>query len=355
MNRLNFYPKLDSLRALAVILVIISHWFSGNHFFNRYTNNGTLGVTLFFVLSGFLITGILINYKTKLQTNQKSIGKALGVFYFRRSLRIFPIYYLLLIFILVTHLPSFKDELCWHFFYVSNVYFWIKGSFQGFFSHLWSLAVEEQFYLIWPLLILVTTIKKLKYILLISVLGAFLYRIWAISDANEMARFLLPGSFDSFAIGGIFAFAHKGIFRLSSKWMETRVKWILGFIFLAFSQAWMFVPTSKNWNLAVYLLVLSVAFGWMILASCEVKENQKKSFILENRNIMYLGKISYGLYLYHNFIPYLYDFEVIGVPAVLSLYFSQLLRFSLLILIASFSWFLIEKPLLKFKNQYVQF
>lgn len=346
-----FYPKLDSLRAIAVLLVIVSHWFSDEHFLNRYTSNGTIGVTLFFVLSGFLITGILLNYKTNLSTDIKGIGKALKVFYWRRSLRIFPIYYLLLFCLLIIHLAPFKGAFWWHFFYASNVYFWLQGSFQGSFSHFWSLAVEEQFYLIWPILILVISVRKLMGLFLIGILAAVLYRLLFISESNEMARFLLPGSIDSFAIGAIFAMIKKGMLKISYKLNEVKAQWLLGFVFFILSQTCMNLPLPKNWNLSFYLSLLSLSFGWMILACCNVNESNSKSFFLENRILMYLGKISYGLYLYHNFIPYFYDFKVPGLPAFASLYIAQFMRFGMLISIASISWFFIEKPLLRFKNK----
>src|SRR6476620_2899804 len=94
-----YYRQLDTLRAFAVGMVLLSHWFSPKHIINKYTLNGTLGVTLFFVLSGFLITGILLRTKTSIE-NRLSLREAFKTFYIRRSLRIFPVYYLLLFILL---------------------------------------------------------------------------------------------------------------------------------------------------------------------------------------------------------------------------------------------------------------
>ena len=104
-NNLEYFSQLDSLRAIAVIMVIISHWFSNEHFLNRFTANGVNGVTLFFVLSGFLITGLLLKSKYKVEEGS-SMWSAFKVFYMRRSLRIFPVYYLLLFISLVFNLAS---------------------------------------------------------------------------------------------------------------------------------------------------------------------------------------------------------------------------------------------------------
>jgi peptidoglycan/LPS O-acetylase OafA/YrhL len=197
MRKLNeqYFPQLDSLRAIAVLLVIISHWFSAQHFLNRYVPNGIFGVTLFFVLSGFLITSILLKIKTKLEAGG-SHGEAFKVFYVRRSLRIFPAYYLLLFILVVLNLASVRDSFWWHFFYVSNFYFWIKGAFAGSLSHLWSLAVEEQFYFVWPAIILLVPWRFLTSVLLAGVLTGFLFRWVMVTDLSDMGRLLKPGSHD---------------------------------------------------------------------------------------------------------------------------------------------------------------
>ena len=107
-----------------------------------------LAVETFFVISGFLITGILLD--NRLQNSQSQILKQ---FYIRRFLRIFPLHYLVLLLGLVVNADSLRESWCWQVFYLSNIYFYLNG-WHGYFSHFWSLAVEEQFYLFWPLLII---------------------------------------------------------------------------------------------------------------------------------------------------------------------------------------------------------
>src|SRR6185369_17123224 len=158
-------PGLDGLRAIAFLLVFALH--------TNYLQMGWVGVSLFFVLSGYLITGILLDMKKKLPRREYFIK-----FYGRRFLRIFPLYYfyliLLAIFILI--LPSLKlnllnAELGPHYFnqiWVAALYvydFFHASAFferSRFFVHLWSLSVEEQFYLLWPLLIFLTPREKFK-------------------------------------------------------------------------------------------------------------------------------------------------------------------------------------------------
>jgi len=171
------YPALDGLRGIAILLVVVFHNFGFIDFFFF----GWLGVDLFFVLSGFLITGILL----------KSVGKPgyLRNFYFRRILRIFPLYYLLLIvcFFILPFISSLKPQLDYNSHH--QVYFWTytqnwlfalsPPANSNYLIHLWSLGVEEQFYLIWPLLIL--WIRKPKTLLVIVatlLAGVLIFRSW---------------------------------------------------------------------------------------------------------------------------------------------------------------------------------
>ena len=348
-----YYPSLDSVRAFAVILVIISHWFSSEHFLNRYTSNGTIGVTLFFVLSGFLITGILLNYKAQLEHNGTGLMHLMKNFYLRRSLRIFPIYYLTIVVILIFQFSMIKDGLWWHFFYLSNVYFWLQGTFNGSLSHFWSLAVEEQFYLIWPILILLLPWRRIHILLITGILYGLIFRLIYVNELNEMARFLLPGSLDSFCIGAIFAIAKKGSFPLAMGCIGNRNILLTGFfgcLVLSFICKELYL--TPGLNSALFIFLLSCAFGFLIIVLClEKKPNSKKS-ILQNPLLMYIGKISYGLYLYHNFIPFPYELNLSWLPISLSQYAAQLCRFFLLLLVATASWFLIEKPFLRLKNKY---
>ena len=350
-----YYPSLDSLRAIAVILVIISHWFASDHFLNRYTSNGTLGVTLFFVLSGFLISGILMNYKTEIDLEVITIKQTLKIFYIRRAIRIFPIYYVLIGVLLLFQFSLMKDGFWWHFFYLSNVYFWLQGAFHGSLSHFWSLAVEEQFYLIWPMMILLVSWKRIPLILFFGILSALLYRINFVNEQNEMARFLLPGSLDSFCIGAIFALAKKGIYpKLSAVLLNCKIQWIAGTGCFALSQLCVAAPISAGLKSALYIFLISCAFGFLIFALCSEEKLKSKISFLQNPILMYIGKISYGLYLYHNFIPFPYDLNLSWIPIGLTYYVAQLFRFSLLMLVATASWFFIEKPFLLLKDYYTK-
>src|SRR5687767_14913517 len=156
-----YYPALDGLRGVAILLVVIYHNFG----FISQSYFGWLGVDLFFVLSGFLITDILLRTVND--------PKFLSNFYMRRVLRIFPLYYASLLLFLFIVAPLTSDKIEWNYYQENQVYLWTylqnwlyifkePGS-AAILNHYWSLAVEEQFYIFWPLVILL--LKKPKYLL----------------------------------------------------------------------------------------------------------------------------------------------------------------------------------------------
>jgi peptidoglycan/LPS O-acetylase OafA/YrhL len=347
-----FYPQLDSLRAIAVMLVIISHWFSEKHFLNRYTANGSLGVTLFFVLSGFLITGILLNSKEKVETGG-SVSKVFSVFYVRRALRIFPVYYLLLFVLLVFNMASVRESFPWHLFYASNFYFWRQGHFAGQLSHLWSLAVEEQFYLIWPAVIFCISRKNLQQVFLLGIVGAVLFRFLVTTPQNDLGRILMPGSLDSFCIGGLLAYGRQDSPEWYKWYTEQRsIFVVLGFLTLVFVHTAFFKAIGTRVSIALYFLLISAAFGVLIDRVADSVKSKLFRPVLENRGVLYVGKISYGIYLFHNFIPYFYGINLPRPLQPFSIYIVQLLRLALLLGIASLSWFLFEKPFLRLKARF---
>jgi peptidoglycan/LPS O-acetylase OafA/YrhL len=349
----SFYPQLDSLRAIAVLMVIVSHWFSQDHFLNKYFANGVLGVTLFFVLSGFLITEILLRSKQDVEDG-RSLGQAFKVFYMRRSLRIFPIYYLLLFILLVFNLASVRDSFWWHFSYCSNFHFWIKGVWEGALSHLWSLAVEEQFYLVWPAIILLVPFRLLISALLTGVFIGVIFRLVIVTDESNMGRLLMPGSLDSFCIGGLFAYG-----RSSNKlWYKyylgkQQLFLLLAFILLLIDKLPFFRTLSAAQTSAFYLLLISVAFGILINRVSYNIEIPIVKQILNNKILIFIGKISYGIYLFHNFFPQIYGLNLPYFLSEYSYYIEKLIRFIMLMALASASWYFFEKPILKIKERYV--
>src|SRR5687768_3549383 len=195
-------PQLDGLRAFAVVAVAISHWTP--RFIHEALPWGT-GVQLFFVLSGFLITGILL--RSRPADLGITMGTALRIFYTRRVLRIFPVYYAVLAFALLWGVGTIDHTWPWHVSYLSNVYFSFHEhgpAISDPYLHLWSLSVEEQFYLLWPFVVLVAGRRALTIILYTSIAASLTFRIGIDHFAPQIVsvRYLTPSCLDAFAVGG---------------------------------------------------------------------------------------------------------------------------------------------------------
>ena len=163
-------PQLDGLRAVAVAAVAYSHWLPDWQFGLPFG----AGVHLFFVLSGFLITRILLALR-----QAPDRGAAIARFYARRALRLFPAFYLVLGLAWIADVPLVRDTWAWHAAYLSNVRIASEAQWLGHVSHFWSLAVEEQFYLLWPWLLLATPARWLGAIVGGAMLAGPLVRLVA--------------------------------------------------------------------------------------------------------------------------------------------------------------------------------
>jgi len=350
-----YMPQLDTLRAMAVLLVIIAHWLPMENVLNRYFPNGICGVTLFFVLSGFLITGILLKSKEQIAEGA-SLKQSLKTFYIRRSLRIFPLYYLVISIAWIFNEANIRENFLWHFFYASNFYFWKEYQWQGHLSHLWSLSVEEQFYLFWPALVLFIPRKGLPLMFCIAIAAAILYRLGTRSPWGDFARFLTPGSLDSFALGALLAYGIRfqpNWFRLFYKYRDflTLVAFMLFLVAPYFLiQLQPNFPVYSFWFYGFYFPLISVFFTFLIAKASEGFTNKLLAPVFNSRILIFLGKISYALYLLHNFVPILGGMEFPSFLQPFAFFITQFLRLLLLVVVCSLSWYLFEKPILRLKN-----
>lgn len=351
VSGLKYMPQLDALRAIAVFLVLLEHWFQGEFWF-KFIPTGMIGVTLFFVLSGFLISEILMNSRN--DSDGKGHGKAHSIkqFYIRRTLRIFPIYYLTLFILLLFNIENIRHIFGWFLFYVSNIYFFRIQTWAGSLSHLWTLSVEEQFYLMWPFVILF--IRKdylLKIIILITLIGpAFRLMLFISGGGSETSipfdQILTPSCMDSFGLGALLAYYRTYVdkkFRLNN--LPAKIFFIVSASFFAVSLfADTGIPGAVFFKTSVSLLSLYAISG------ASIGFGGYGRYVLQNPILLYLGKISYGLYLFHNFVPQIC--RAAGIPVIINPYLNFLLQSVILIIIASFSWFVIEKPVNNLKRHF---
>lgn len=337
-------PQLDTLRTFAVILVLFEHWLPEGHWF-KILPFGTIGVTLFFVLSGFLITEILLRSRNIAEDNEQKKFHQLKQFYARRTLRIFPIYYITLFVSFILNIQNIRDKFLWFLFYASNIYFFKTQSWNGQLSHLWTLAVEEQFYILWPFVILFVPKKYLfKSIIAFTFIGPLFRGImFFFSDGTETASYfiqiLTPACIDCFGLGAILAYYRINAgndFSLNSR---------PAFLFLAgniLSMAILLLFEENIISTALFKFNISV-IALFIISKTSIGFTGVMKIIFENKILMYLGKISYGLYLFHNFIPMIYLNS--GLVYFKNGLLNFIIQFIMLVAIASISWFLIEKPI----------
>jgi peptidoglycan/LPS O-acetylase OafA/YrhL len=336
---------LDGLRGIAILLTLFCH--SPQLAEHKWVRPTWAGVNLFFVLSGFLITGILLDSKGQPRYYKK--------FYARRALRILPIYYLLLfvaLFCLPSIIPSLKSLILfsplYYIFFVQNLaaislQFPVLGP-------TWSLAVEEQFYLIWPLLISLMPSKR--HILWISVIGLALFPFvraalygWIVDPTNF--RFLTLFRFDGLLVGSVLAIV------IRSQSLNLRLfRWamcssaILGIGIFVFSG-----PFRLDADLRYGFGFLNIGFGGIVgLTILSAFRGEWLSKALSFGPLRYLGQISYGLYLLHKLVfvmcarlPHFKEWNSVAGIAM---------QFSASIAVAACSWHLFESPVLKLKDRF---
>jgi peptidoglycan/LPS O-acetylase OafA/YrhL len=357
---LKYIKGFDTLRALAVFFVIIEHWgpFFTQHSFPQYVKtalveNGQFGVNLFFVLSGFLITSILLNEKLKNKHGQEFT--IIKNFFIRRILRIFPIYYLVII-ICCLFGYTFVQEHIWYFLtYTSNILPYATNE-PNVLSHTWSLAVEEQFYLIWPWLIILINRKYLKHVMVLAIIVGIVSKYIAVYVLHHRFPVLVFNCFDSFGIGGMYAYI-----RLNR---ETCIKFErnfrIVFPFLLFL-AWRMTPFGGAPVVVIYARTLDSLIALaLIMFVINNQSEWMRNCVLENKTLNFIGKISYGIYLYHYTLGPGYDSFIAdyakthpAMPAILSnFYFSYCVKSALLILVCWLSFRLIEEPILKLKKRF---
>jgi len=361
---------LDGIRAVAFLVVFLFH--------TRNLPFGWLGVQLFFVLSGFLITDILLRMKEKFARREFFVK-----FYGRRFLRIFPLYYFYLalltalIFLLpVLNLKALHPELNKNFlsqiwvslFYLYD-FFHASAFFERsrFFTHLWSLSVEEQFYFVWPLLIFLTPREKFKRLCLTSIGMGFVFRlVVTLVYRAQLFPFLLP---DPQMAVNVLPFSHLDAFALGayvSRFEIPRPRLQLAALSILVPAAGLLTDFLRKGTLTFalgYDLPLAgfykEVWGYALLNylfAVLIYNVARKNFltgILEFAPLRYLGKISYGLYVYH--------YGVIALTASLfrkyDLDYSMrspqmfLVSFSATLFIATVSFYLLEKPITDLKDK----
>jgi peptidoglycan/LPS O-acetylase OafA/YrhL len=354
-------PELDGIRGIAILAVLITHCtplIQPGHI-SRYAiallTPGWAGVELFFVLSGFLITGILL--RTKQAANYFTS------FYARRCLRIVPIYYLTLIGLLLlstgsarmrTLLPGSAMQRASYFLYLQNwPVFWTHGFFKySLIGHFWSLAVEEQFYLIWPVLIWLLPERLLRRVCLIGLPLALAGRLALVhrfgTDFGVMN--LTTSRIDGLLLGSYLAF--------ESRRGPIRPAWRLS-TFAAGAALIGYIAIRHTDELSatgIYMHTFGVTGFALISASLVAWSQASPPFLMKTLTAPWLrsfGKYSYGMYVYH--IPLYLTIEMATGRTPMALQYALPYGAALIALtfgISKLSYNLLESRLLAFKDRF---
>jgi peptidoglycan/LPS O-acetylase OafA/YrhL len=367
-------PALDGLRGIAIILVLLHH-------FTYYRPTGGIdarianvpfffwtGVDLFFVLSGFLITGILLDTRDgdRYFTN----------FYARRVLRIFPLYYVVLFtaFVVLPQFPAMHAILLgregevvlppqWpYWLYVANFSIAEGGWVHGWVDVAWSLAIEEQFYLVWPLLIWWCSPRLMVPLCLVILMSQPIFRVYAReNDVAALSIFVLPWfRLDGFAVGALVALAHRrGALPSISRWAPliaaASIAGIIVCIIMGGHTWWW-----NRWIQQYGYTLIAITGGAMLAAAVARPPDSVWPRLLSAAWLRAFGRYSYALYLIHPpvmravrafiFDPLEYELFGVGPWSAQLIYYCAATILSLAA--AWLSWQLIESPILRLKAHF---
>jgi len=369
-------PALDAIRGLAILMVTLFRFSDANNIGAEHIGGdlssvgrltvrlfaqGDRGVDLFFVLSGFLITGILFD--------AKGTEHYFRNFYVRRTLRIFPLYYgvLFFYFVLTPLLPfhvsssaDLRDKQLWLWLYAANIYQAIQGQWAlGDFNHFWSLAVEEHYYLIWPMIIFFTTRRSALGICLAIMVLSLACRIAVLhTAANEVAaEVLTPCRMDALSFGSLLALLIRG-----PQGVRPLVPWAAWGMGLALVGLLAFFWYNHRMGkidhtmLTMRYCLYNLLFGCMIILAITTNPASLMGCFWNLGLLRFFGKFSYGWYVFQNLmIPlFLAWFSPAFLERHLGSAFAGRMAYILLASVLSFavaivSWHVYEKHFLKLK------
>jgi peptidoglycan/LPS O-acetylase OafA/YrhL len=366
------FASLDGVRGIAILLVLLTHC-------KDYIPSGIVriavakevlswgwtGVDLFFVLSGFLITGILLDSRTA--------ENYFSGFYARRVLRIFPLYYLVLTGVLVgasfmhpypAQLPLPEDRKL-YFVHLTNWLCLWKGQWQAnFLGHFWSLAVEEQFYLVWPICVWLLRPAALRRVGLFTLVAICLFRCYWVSTHGPSVALVLATltRMDGLIVGTLCAlvFQEAESVKAALKWLS----WVASITLGCFAAGVLILRESptlvESFAQTIGISLLALGFGALVLKAAAT-EGAPTLFqkLLCTRTLRTLGKYSYGIYVFH--VPLLGAASVFfvrhsGPPNTLAWKLWWCLCLALttaaIPIIAALSYEYFERPLLSLKRYF---
>ena len=357
-----YFPQLDAIRGFFFLLVFLYHaWhpvFTAGHFaniFHAFYEKIYLSMDVFFVLSSFLLTWLGINEYKK--TGSFSIRK----YFMRRVLRIWPLYYSIMLFAFVL-LPFLSQRMgvgvtlppaSWYLLFISNFY---EGEHVYFLRFLWSLSVEEQFYLLLGTCLFLFQ-KHLRIVFGLIMLAGIVFNLWAIFTQHAFYFHTLTYFFD-FAAGAFLAWliAYSSRFRSFFEQFTRTHSFLLYASFILIAALTFIGHSQMQKGLSLDIAELIIRFGFIVFITLILAEQVLNvSTILpigKNRFLAYTGKISYGLYCFHGIVLTFGTILLERIHVQTSL-FTILGLFAVNYMISFLSFKYLEKPFLQLKERFI--
>jgi peptidoglycan/LPS O-acetylase OafA/YrhL len=363
------FQHLDIIRFLAAFMIVILHsyeawcgWYgqvgalsggtytdltAGGKLIDQLLRNLGLGVDIFFLISGFLITYILLEEKKKM--GRVNILK----FMIRRSLRIWPLYFLLIALtpFLITWVETAEPNYWANILFISNFTTIIDEQWTYPFAHFWSICIEEHFYLVWPFIIAFIPQKRLLVTFITIILGSIVFRAYT-SMSEDFPWYTLflhtLSRIDVIVIGAI------GAYFFSGKKFEFRLSLFQRMVLLLVLIGSLMIEESVLWN-TVFLATFKKYFYMAIVSVLLLDFNFNTNFrhvFKKGSFVHYLGKVSYGVYMYSNILLLIIIKKIMIYNDIKNMYVYFLLVFTLSILVPIISYELFEKHVLKLSKRF---
>lgn len=332
--------QIDALRIIAVTAVLFDHF----GLVLGHGPIGRLGVQFFLVISGYMISLILLRGQADIRAGEVSPGRVMLSFYVRRGLRILPAFYIALAVTWWLHRPDFAGSLWWHALFGSNILFAITNQWgpPWELAHLWTLSLQEQFYLIWPLVLLFLPHRWLGKSLIVIALCGLLFRVGAVMlGLNHAvgALTLLPGSITALCAGS-------GLAILETK--KAVPRWLAepGVIWPSVACAAFALANLVNTPGELDYLLLEDIWLVPLVALLYAAKNGIAGPVgraLDLKVLQYLGRISLGVYLYQfialDVVSHIFPWLPRKGPVLVALIAMTAVG------LAMISWHLVEKPI----------
>jgi peptidoglycan/LPS O-acetylase OafA/YrhL len=347
----DYQPQFDGLRALAVLTVMVDHFSADvpNFPLPDWIHLGATGVRLFLVLSGYFITASLRRARDRMETANLSAGKAIGAFYWRRFLRLAPAYFVFATIAIIFNLGTIRDNWPWVFSGTVNWLIAWKDQWPLTISHLWSICVQEQFYLFWPLLILFLPRRWMLPAIISIAAAGIAFRIGCVVfSVPIISRWVLPfGSLDSLAAGAALGWCGGRLRAHPAGWLFAAI----GFSMLALA-AVLRVGDPAQFKSVLVEPLEAGAFVILVARTITGFDGCIGRF-LSLPGLVFAGRISYGLYIYHALVAIVFNRWLpdpmrflITIPPLRLIVLGMAT-----VAVAAISWRFLEQPINRFRSK----